>query len=70
MRDTDVIRARAESKIAIVTLGKVMQRFRHTIEEGMEYADFIHDGGPEIVTAYAQAVQAMAMLAPKGDDDV
>lgn len=70
MKDTDMIRARVESKVAIATLGKVMQNFRHAIENGMEYADFIHDGGAEIVTAYAQAVQAMAILAPKGEDDV
>ena len=70
MRDTDMIRARTERKIAIATLGKVLQRFRREIEDGMDYADFVTDGGAEIVTAYAQAVQAMALLAPKGEDDV
>ncbi len=69
MRDTDMIRARTERKIAIATLGKVLQRFRREIEDGMDYADFVTDGGAEIVTAYAQAVQAMSMLA-HGEDDV
>ena len=70
MKDTDMIRVRAESKAAIATLGKVMLRFRRTIEEGMDYADFTRNGGAEIVTAYAQAVQALAMLVPKDEEDV
>ncbi len=61
MKDTELIRAEQNRDVA--TLDRIVRRFRTTIEKRMDFADFINEDGAAIVSAYAQAVQASAMLA-------
>ena len=77
MKDTELIRAEHNRDVA--TLDRIVRRFRTTIEKRMDYAGFINEDGAAIVSAYAQAVQASAMLAlldkleqgeEKGEEDV